>query len=95
MLMYVFMLHHNRALLHLVMCGSLCWFVSFTVLISWKFLIRNMCIMLSDELRAVRNEGSCGLMYLSILYRFSALWQRCFVAVTVTVTVVISREFLI
>ena len=68
MLMYVFMLHHNRALLHLVMCGLLCWFVSFTVLISWKFLIRNMCIMLSDELRAVRNEGSCegscGLMYL-------------------------------
>ena len=51
MLMYVFMLHHNRALLHLVMC----WFVSFTVLISWKFLIRNMCTMLSDELRAVRN----------------------------------------
>ena len=64
MLMYVFMLHHNSALLHLVMCGLLCWFVSFTVLISWKFLIRNMCIMLSDELRAVRNEGSCGLMYL-------------------------------
>ena len=64
MLMYVFMLHHNSALLHLVMCGLVCWFVSFTVLISWKFLIRNMCIMLSDELRAVRNEGSCGLMYL-------------------------------
>ena len=91
MLMYVFMLHHNRALLHLVMCELLCWFVSFTVLISWKFLIRNMCIMLSDELRAVRNEGSCGLMYLSMLYRFSALLQRCFVAFTV----VISREFLI
>ena len=89
MLMYVFMLHHNSALLHLVMCGLLCWFVSFTVLISWKFLIRNMCIMLSDELRAVRNEGSCGLMYLSMLYRL----QMCFVAVTVTV--VISREFLI
>ena len=51
--------------------------------------------MLSDELRAVRNEGSCGLMYLSMLYRFSALLQRCFVAVTVTVTVVVSWEFLI
>ena len=88
MLMYVFMLHHNRALLHLVvMCELLCWFVSFTVLISWKFLIRNMCTMLSDELRAVRNEGSCGLMYLCI----SALLQRCFV----TFTVVISREFFI
>ena len=47
--------------------------------------------MLSDELRAVRNEGSCGLMYLSMLYRFSALLQRCFVAFTV----VISLEFLI
>ena len=91
MLMYVFMLHHNRALLHLVMCELLSWFVSFTVLISWKFLIRNMCIMLTDELRAVRNEGSCWLMYLSMLYRFSALLQRCFVAFTV----VISREFLI
>ena len=34
-----------------------------------------MCIMLSDELRSVRNEGSCGLMYLSMLYRFSALLQ--------------------
>ena len=62
MLMYVFMLHHNRALLHLVMCELLCWFVSFTVLIRWKFLIRNMCIMLSDKLRAVRNEDSCGLI---------------------------------
>ena len=50
-----------------------------------------MCIMFSDELRAVRNEGSCRLMYLSMLYRFSALLQRCFVAFTV----VISREFLI
>ena len=46
-------------------------------LISWKFLIRNMCIMLSHELRAVRNEGSCGLMYLSMLYRFIALLQKC------------------
>ena len=47
--------------------------------------------MLSDELRAIRNEGSCGLMYLSMLYRFSALLQKSFVAFTV----LISREFLI
>ena len=47
--------------------------------------------MLSDEVRTVRNEGSCGLMYLSMLYRFSALLQRCFIAFTV----VLSREFLI
>ena len=62
--MYVFMLHHNKALLYLVMCGLLCWFV-----------FRNVYIMLSDELRAVRNEASCGLMYLSMLYRFSALFS--------------------
>ena len=70
------MLQHYRALLHLVMCVLFHWFVSFTMLIGWEFLIRNLRIVLSDELRAVRNEDSYWLMYVSTLCRFRALPRR-------------------
>ena len=80
-MLHVFMLHHYRARLHLVMCVLWCWFVSF--------------IVLSDELRAVRNEGSCGLIYLSMLYRFRALLQRCFMALLGCIYGCDKSEFLI